>query len=184
MAAGAWDAVIRNALIFDGTGASPERADLAGFNVRRFDLPLLDREFMDCGLDLRVAGRRVIDAMVIFHRMEPRTLEAAYRKFCGGELADAHLGVWPFKFDYVTSPPAMAVAVAAQWISNYLVSWTFPILDKSSWLTENFHHGFAYWIYGVMSILAAIFVWKLVPETKGKTLEEMERLGIYSGSHG
>lgn len=71
---------------------------------------------------------------------------------------------------------AMAVAVAAQWISNFLVSVTFPVLDKSSWLTAQFHHGFSYWIYGFMCILAAWFVWKLVPETKGKTLEQMERL--------
>jgi len=71
---------------------------------------------------------------------------------------------------------AMAVAVAAQWISNFLVSVTFPVLDKSSWLTAQFHHGFAYWIYGSMCVLAAWFVWKLVPETKGKTLEQMERL--------
>jgi SP family xylose:H+ symportor-like MFS transporter len=71
---------------------------------------------------------------------------------------------------------AMAVAVAAQWISNYLVSSTFPILDKSTWLTGHFHHGFSYWIYGIMGILAAWFVWKLVPETRGKSLEEMEKL--------
>ncbi|MCD6354593.1 MAG: D-xylose transporter XylE [Prolixibacteraceae bacterium] len=71
---------------------------------------------------------------------------------------------------------AMAVAVAAQWISNYLVSWTFPMMDKSSFLIEKFHHGFAYWIYGVMGILAAWFMWKIVPETKNKTLEEMEGL--------
>ncbi len=71
---------------------------------------------------------------------------------------------------------AMAVAVAAQWIANYFVSWTFPIMDKSSSLTDTFHHGFAYWIYGIMGILAALFVWKIVPETKGKTLEEMEKL--------
>ncbi len=71
---------------------------------------------------------------------------------------------------------AMAVAVAAQWISNYLVSWTFPMMNKSSFLVENFHNGFAYWIYGVMGILAALFMWKFVPETKGKTLEEMEQL--------
>ncbi len=71
---------------------------------------------------------------------------------------------------------AMAVAVAAQWISNYLVSWTFPMMDKSTFLTGLFHQGFSYWIYGVMGILAALFMWKYVPETKGKTLEEMERL--------
>ena len=71
---------------------------------------------------------------------------------------------------------AMSVAVAAQWISNYFVSWTFPMMDKSSSLTDIFHHGFAYWIYGIMGIFAALFVWKMVPETKGKTLEEMEKL--------
>lgn len=71
---------------------------------------------------------------------------------------------------------ALALAVAAQWISNYLVSWTFPMMDKNSYLIEKFNHGFAYWIYGIMGVLAAILVWKFVPETKGKTLEEMENL--------
>ncbi|WP_117881536.1 D-xylose transporter XylE [Aureibaculum luteum] len=71
---------------------------------------------------------------------------------------------------------AMAIAVAAQWISNYLVSWTFPMMDKNSYLLEKFNHGFAYWIYGGMGLLAMFFVWKFVPETKGKTLEEMEGL--------
>jgi SP family xylose:H+ symportor-like MFS transporter len=70
----------------------------------------------------------------------------------------------------------MSIAVAAQWITNFLISWTFPILDKNQYLTETFNHGIAYWIYGVMGILAALFIWKLVPETKGKTLEEMNKL--------
>lgn len=71
---------------------------------------------------------------------------------------------------------ALAVAVAAQWISNYLVSLTFPMMNDNSFLTEKFNHGFAYWIYGVMSVLATLFIMKFVPETKGKTLEEMEGL--------
>jgi SP family xylose:H+ symportor-like MFS transporter len=71
---------------------------------------------------------------------------------------------------------AMAVAVAAQWIANFIVSWTFPILNDNPYLLNAFHHGFAYWIYGVMSLLAALFMWKLVPETKGRTLEQMEKL--------
>jgi MFS transporter, SP family, xylose:H+ symportor len=71
---------------------------------------------------------------------------------------------------------AMAVAVAMQWIANYLVSWTFPILDKNPYLVDHFKHGFAYWIYGVMGILAALFMWRVVPETKGRTLEQMEHL--------
>jgi SP family xylose:H+ symportor-like MFS transporter len=69
---------------------------------------------------------------------------------------------------------AMAIAVAAQWIANYLVSWTFPILDNNPWLVQHFRHGFAYWIYGVMSLFAALFMWRMVPETKGRSLEEME----------
>ena len=71
---------------------------------------------------------------------------------------------------------ALAVAVAAQWIANYFVSWTFPMMDKNSYLIEKFNHGFAYWIYGLMGVLAALFVWKFIPETKGKTLEEMNDL--------
>ncbi len=71
---------------------------------------------------------------------------------------------------------AMSIAVAAQWIANWIVSLTFPMMNDNVWLTATFNHGFSYWIYGAMGILSAIFVWKMVPETKGKTLEEMESL--------
>jgi MFS transporter, SP family, xylose:H+ symportor len=71
---------------------------------------------------------------------------------------------------------AMSIAVAAQWIANLLVSWTFPMMNDSTLLTEKFHHGFAYWVYGFMSLLAALFMWKFVPETKGRTLEDMQHL--------
>jgi SP family xylose:H+ symportor-like MFS transporter len=71
---------------------------------------------------------------------------------------------------------AMSIAVAAQWIANWVVSLTFPMMNDNVWLTNIFHNGFSYWIYGIMGILSAIFMWKLVPETKGKTLEEMEQL--------
>ena len=71
---------------------------------------------------------------------------------------------------------AMAIAVAAQWIANLFVSWTFKILDGNSVLNAMFNHGFAYWIYGVMSILAALFVYRYVPETKGRTLESIQHL--------
>ena len=69
----------------------------------------------------------------------------------------------------------MSIAVASQWIANFLVSWSFPMLDKSAFLTERFNHGMAYWLYGLMGLLAAWFIWRMIPETKGKTLEEMER---------
>ncbi|HXB92500.1 MAG TPA: D-xylose transporter XylE [Puia sp.] len=71
---------------------------------------------------------------------------------------------------------ALSIAVAAQWIANWVVSLTFPMMNDNEWLTTKFNHGFSYWIYGVMGVLSAIFIWKLVPETKGKTLEEIEGL--------
>jgi SP family xylose:H+ symportor-like MFS transporter len=71
---------------------------------------------------------------------------------------------------------AMSIAVAAQWVSNLIISWTFPIMDGNPWLTQHFNKGFSYWVYGLMGILAAVFVWRLVPETKGKTLEELEQI--------
>ena len=71
---------------------------------------------------------------------------------------------------------AMALAVAMQWIANYLVTLTFPILDKNPYLVEHFKHGFSYLIYGVMGLLAAFFMWKFVPETKGRTLEDMQHM--------
>ena len=64
---------------------------------------------------------------------------------------------------------AVAIAVAAQWIANYLVSSTYPAMME-------FSGGMTYGIYAVMSVLSAIFVWKMVPETKGKTLEDMDKL--------
>ena len=71
---------------------------------------------------------------------------------------------------------AMALAVAAQWIANLFVSWSFKILDSNSALNALFNHGFSYWIYGVMSVLAAAFVWRYVPETKGQRLEAIQSL--------
>ncbi len=72
---------------------------------------------------------------------------------------------------------AVAVAVAFQWIFNFIVSSTFlPLYNMSLGSMENFGHAFTYGLYGVICVLAAVFVWKLVPETKGKTLEDMSRL--------
>ncbi len=64
---------------------------------------------------------------------------------------------------------AVAIAVAVQWAANYLISSTYPAMME-------FSGGMTYCFYGIMSVLSLIFVWKMVPETKGKTLEEMETL--------
>ena len=73
---------------------------------------------------------------------------------------------------------ATAIAVAFQWIFNYIVSSTFPAMFGMSFgsMGTNFGHFFSYALYGLICIIAAIFVWRLVPETKGKTLEDMTTL--------
>ena len=71
---------------------------------------------------------------------------------------------------------AMAIAVAVQWLANLAVSWSFKVLDGNAALNAIFNHGFTYLLYGLMSILAAIFVWRFVPETKGRSLEHMHQL--------
>ena len=73
---------------------------------------------------------------------------------------------------------ATAIAVAFQWIFNFIVSSTFvPMYNmKLGSMGDSFGHFFAYALYGVICIIAAVFVWRLVPETKGKTLEDMTAL--------
>ncbi len=67
-----------------------EDCDLAGYNITKFDIPMLTREFSRAGLAFSIANRRIIDAYNIFCRMEPRTLSAAYQFFCGKKMVDAH----------------------------------------------------------------------------------------------
>lgn len=64
---------------------------------------------------------------------------------------------------------AIAVAVAVQWAANYLISSTYPFMME-------FSGAFTYGFYGVMSVFSLFFVWKMVPETKGKSLEEIESI--------
>ncbi|MFP4469627.1 MAG: exonuclease domain-containing protein [Bacteroidales bacterium] len=65
-------------------------ADLAGYNSNRFDIPLLVEEFLRAEVDFDLKGRRFIDVQNIFHKMEPRTLKAAYKFYCGQELINNH----------------------------------------------------------------------------------------------
>ncbi len=67
-----------------------EGCDLAGFNVRRFDLPMLTAEFARCDIRLDLTDRRILDMQNIFHREEPRDLSAAARFYLGREHEEAH----------------------------------------------------------------------------------------------
>jgi MFS transporter, SP family, xylose:H+ symportor len=71
---------------------------------------------------------------------------------------------------------ALALAVAVEWIANLVVSWSFKILDGNTALNLMFNHGFAYYLYGGMSLLSGLFVWRFLPETKGRSLDKMREL--------
>ena len=64
--------------------------DLAGYNLLKFDIPLLVEEFLRIDMDIDLRGVRIVDVQNIFHKMEPRNLRAAYKFYCGEELLDAH----------------------------------------------------------------------------------------------
>jgi DNA polymerase-3 subunit epsilon len=67
-----------------------ENCDLAGFGIKKFDIPILEAEFRRCGINFNKNDRYIIDALTIYHKFEPRDLSAAYRKYCGKELLNPH----------------------------------------------------------------------------------------------
>ena len=67
-----------------------ENCDLAGYNSNKFDIPLLVEEFHRAGIDFDITKRRLVDVQNIFHKMERRNLEAAYKFYCGKDIQNAH----------------------------------------------------------------------------------------------
>lgn len=67
-----------------------EGCDFAGYNLNKFDIPLLAEEFLRAGVDFDFNKRKIIDVQVIFHKMEQRTLSAAYKFYCNKDLENAH----------------------------------------------------------------------------------------------
>lgn len=67
-----------------------EGCDLAGFNSSRFDVPMLAEEFLRAGVDFDISKHKFVDVQIIYHKKEPRTLEAAYAFYCNKQLSNAH----------------------------------------------------------------------------------------------
>ena len=67
-----------------------EGSDIAGFNSNRFDIPILVEEFLNAGININLSKRKFIDVQTIYHKMEQRTLSAAYRFYCHKDMVDAH----------------------------------------------------------------------------------------------
>jgi DNA polymerase-3 subunit epsilon len=92
---GIYDADVANCPTFREVAQSIandiEGCDLAGFNSNRFDIPVLAEEFLRAGLtDIDLMKRKFVDVQVIYHKLEQRTLSAAYKFYCGANLEDAH----------------------------------------------------------------------------------------------
>ncbi|MFA8299715.1 MAG: D-xylose transporter XylE [Hyphomicrobiales bacterium] len=73
---------------------------------------------------------------------------------------------------------ALSVVIAIQWVFNYLVSSTFPFLNENEYLVRHFNHGFSFWIYGFFTFLALLFAIFMLPETRRKSLEEIEAIWL------
>jgi MFS family permease len=70
---------------------------------------------------------------------------------------------------------ALAVATFCLWSANFVISQTFLMMDENKWLLAKFNHGFPFYVYAIFCVVLVIVVWRLVPETKGRSLEEIER---------
>lgn len=77
-----------------------EGCDLCGFNSNRFDIPLLAEEFLRADIDIDLRKHKFVDVQAIFHKMEKRTLAAAYKFYCGEKLVDAHSAMADTKATY------------------------------------------------------------------------------------
>ncbi|MCW8348300.1 MULTISPECIES: sugar porter family MFS transporter [Vibrio] len=71
---------------------------------------------------------------------------------------------------------AMAIAVGAQWFTGFIVTQSFPMLNENPYLKENFNGAFAFWVFAALSLICMVIVVKYVPETKGVSLEDMEKV--------
>lgn len=101
---GIYDADVKNEPSFrevaKKVAAFIEGCDLAGFNSNRFDIPLLAEEFLRAGIDIDMKKRKFVDVQAIFHKMEKRTLSAAYKLYCNKDLEDAHSAMADTKATY------------------------------------------------------------------------------------
>jgi len=70
---------------------------------------------------------------------------------------------------------ALSVATFCLWSANFVISQTFLMMDENKWLVAKFNHGFPFYLYAAFCVVLVLVVWKLVPETKGRSLEEIER---------
>ena len=112
-----------------------EGCDLGGFNSNRFDIPLLAEEFLRADVDIDLKKRKFIDVQAIFHKMEKRTLAAAYKFYCQKELVDAHSAMADTKATYEVLKAQLDVYKDVEYEDNKGAK-SFPIVNEVDKLSE------------------------------------------------
>jgi DNA polymerase-3 subunit epsilon len=139
-------------------------ADLAGYNSNKFDIPVLAEELMRAGCDFDVSSRRFVDVQNIFHKMEQRTLAAAFQFYCEKPMENAHnalydarvtLDVFRAQLDRYST-----LENNVEYLSNFSKAGNYNLLDFAGRLAIN-EHGEAMYNFG---------------KHKGKTIREVMRI--------
>jgi SP family xylose:H+ symportor-like MFS transporter len=133
--------------------------------------PLLLMGYTGMGLALFILG---INAMIGFQGVVNLILILAYIACFACSVGPITWVLLAEIFPAKIRGRAMSVATIFLWASNFLVSQTFPLMNGNEYLIQEFNYGFPFLVYGVCCILALWFTWRMVPETKNKTLEEIQ----------
>jgi len=144
-------------------------ADLAGYNSNKFDIPVLAEEFLRVGINFDFSFRKFIDIQNIFHKMEQRTLAAAYKFYCGKEMKNAHdalydtqatLDVFLAQLERYKETPELKSKTDVTSLAEFSRAGTFELIDLAGRLAKN-EKGEAMYNFG---------------KHKGKTIKEVSKI--------
>jgi DNA polymerase-3 subunit epsilon len=139
-------------------------SDLAGYNSNKFDIPVLAEELMRAGCDFDVSSRRFVDVQNIFHKMEQRTLAAAYQFYCEKPMQNAHNALYDARVTLDVFRAQLdryeALENNVDYLSAFSKAGNYNLLDFAGRLAIN-EHGEAIYNFG---------------KHKGKTIREVSRI--------
>ena len=139
-------------------------SDLAGYNSNKFDIPVLAEELMRAGCDFDVSSRRFVDVQNIFHKMEQRTLAAAFQFYCEKPMENAHNALYDARVTLDVFRAQLerysTLENNVEYLSNFSKAGNYNLLDFAGRLAIN-EHGEAMYNFG---------------KHKGKTIREVMRI--------
>ncbi len=115
------------------------KADLSGYNLIRFDIPMLMEEFHRAGIEFSMVNRKVVDVQHIFYKMQPRTLRAAYKYYCQKEIENAHDAMADAKATAEVLEGQLQMYEGVDWIDGDGFTHKSPITNDISSLAEFLH---------------------------------------------